>query len=1297
MSGLLRRGLRMLWTALAIFIVFYAVLVVLGRQLMPRLDHYQARIDEFLSASLGVEVRSRALSGEWRHFAPRLSVGSVSIRQVPEIGAGAAGELLVLEDVSVELDLPRSVLAGNLIWEELSIGQVSLALFEDAAGHWWLNGPAIPTADGGDGSGPQRVLNMLTGSKRIRVARAEFALRFYSGDEVRFDADDLLAENSGDFHRIAAQLSVDGEEFASALLEGYGDPLDSENFEGNGYLRLHRIDFSGPPGIVFRGLAPQWAERFGAVETDVAAEFWFDSLEGDRVDLVGRVEAAEIPLHWVEGEVPPVKNLSVDVTAWLKPGVDWGFRLQNLDADWGDADIQPLNLQYSQQLGDNWGRLKLAVDHLDVSILNDVLSRTELLPSQPLEVLQELSPRGFLRDLHVAIDIDQDFPLTHLETRLENLAVDSWRGAPALRELSAYLKMEGSRGELILDTSTDYALYFPGVYSDFMKPGASRGRVDFELIENKRALKIGGGPIHMDSEAGSIKAAFELYLPFGRETGAANMWLIGGLRDSQTQHAEQFIPDSLEPALKNWLDTAVGPMDIEEGGFIWRGPLAAENAARRSVQVYARVANGNLDYDPSWPKLTQLAAHMSVDGGALKGRVHSARMGEASIKNTDFRSLPTVDDGLLLGIESQVQSPLAEAIDILNRSPLQSSVKQLAAWQLDGQVEASLDLAIPLSSMRDGEHYRVNAQVSDARMAHRTEDIVFESLHGDIGYSDERGLFAEKLQGQFWGQTLSARISSQGSGDLHVESSGQINPQSLPIWPASLSAQISGASPYRALYRIPADGSATTLHIASDLSGLESVLPPPLNKARENTRNLELVLTFEEEYSLLEAHLEGGVGAAFRLSGDRFSRGDIALGGIDTVLPSEESTGPGSPRLMVRGELGAFDLDQWLSTFSTAGDGRDWSPEDLNPGFNVRVGELLVAGRKFFNMEITGGVETGHWWFYGNGDTLAGDVKIPFESGYPTLELDYLVLPKPDFGGGEDQNEGLQGLLPRDLPELDFSTLGLRIGEEELGELSFSIRKTPRGVRFNNLRGELTGIVSTPTPDGVSASLTWREEHGEHSTTFSGVLSTFDLAGVMQAWDLPVLLDSEEAVFITQLGWDERPWKIDPVLLEGSIALHLKEGNFYRAPGATSNALIRLIGLINLDTWVRRLRLDFSDFFSSGVAYDELGGSLGFKRGIMAFQPIEVELPSGKMRLRGQAGLVDETIDARMVATLPVGTNLPWVAALVGGLPAAAGVYLTSRIFDKQVDKVSSLSYRVKGKWSDPEVEVDKIFSDELE
>ncbi len=83
------------------------------------------------------------------------------------------------------------------------------------------------------------------------------------------------------------------------------------------------------------------------------------------------------------------------------------------------------------------------------------------------------------------------------------------------------------------------------------------------------------------------------------------------------------------------------------------------------------------------------------------------------------------------------------------------------------------------------------------------------------------------------------------------------------------------------------------------------------------------------------------------------------------------------------------------------------------------------------------------------------------------------------------------------------------------------------------------------------------------------------------------------------------------------------------------------------------------------------------------------------MKFSGRSDLRAQTIDADLIVTLPIGSNLPWVAALAGGLPAAAGVYVASRIFEDQLGKFSSAIYKVSGKLDDPAVEFVKVFDTE--
>ena len=60
--------------------------------------------------------------------------------------------------------------------------------------------------------------------------------------------------------------------------------------------------------------------------------------------------------------------------------------------------------------------------------------------------------------------------------------------------------------------------------------------------------------------------------------------------------------------------------------------------------------------------------------------------------------------------------------------------------------------------------------------------------------------------------------------------------------------------------------------------------------------------------------------------------------------------------------------------------------------------------------------------------------------------------------------------------------------------------------------------------------------------------------------------------------------------------------------------------------------------------------------------------------------------------TLPVSNSLPWLAAIAGGLPAAVGVYVASKVLEKQVNSFTTLVYEVTGSRTDPQVRFQRLF-----
>ena len=76
---LLRRLRTLLWTALTLVTLVAAIMVGVGKLLMPYSVKYQPQLEEWLSTEFGQPVKVESFSGEWKAFGPRISLEGVTL------------------------------------------------------------------------------------------------------------------------------------------------------------------------------------------------------------------------------------------------------------------------------------------------------------------------------------------------------------------------------------------------------------------------------------------------------------------------------------------------------------------------------------------------------------------------------------------------------------------------------------------------------------------------------------------------------------------------------------------------------------------------------------------------------------------------------------------------------------------------------------------------------------------------------------------------------------------------------------------------------------------------------------------------------------------------------------------------------------------------------------------------------------------------------------------------------------------------------------------------------------------
>jgi len=224
----------------------------------------------------------------------------------------------------------------------------------------------------------------------------------------------------------------------------------------------------------------------------------------------------------------------------------------------------------------------------------------------------------------------------------------------------------------------------------------------------------------------------------------------------------------------------------------------------------------------------------------------------------------------------------------------------------------------------------------------------------------------------------------------------------------------------------------------------------------------------------------------------------------------------------------------------------------------------------------------------------------------------------------------------------------------------------------------------------------WRGEGEEPVTHLNGRLKVLNFGEVLADYGYEQVIETNSGHFDLDVEWPGGPQNFQLSHTSGNMKVEMDDGRFLKTSGATEGTL-RVAGILNLAEFVRRLSLDISYMFESGIPFDSIESEVNFRREVIEIPQFDVLGRTSRFQFVGVADIEQETLSGELAATLPVASNLPWVAALISGLPAAAAVYVISKLFTKQMDRFSSAIYSIDGPWGNPEVKFQRIFDDTAE
>lgn len=1312
-------------------------------------NDYRDDIADLLGKQLGVQVAIANIEGQWIGLRPEIKLQGLRL-------SNKRGEqVLEVESLHTQFDLLLSLFNWRLAWSDFRIDELSVALQQYNDGQVYLRG--VLPSDKSEDTETLSPWELLLLRGRVELAAVNLEFYPLDGEPSTWQLPEVVMENTQSFHRLKAQLNSGDRPLLNFVFEGEGDPRDRETFLASSYLELNHVKISELAEQFRREAWEKFPQREQLQDVALTGKLWTVKLPGSFMELRGHLQAdgGHLPLpevakmdvsgvrssdgdwqlslqnihgKFVDFDLPKPVDISVEFgantpLALRSPRIDIGYWYELAEThEWlpeGELKEVLASLKPSGHINNLYIRLgeDIAKDFLLQANLEQIAAgawQGAPAVSGVDGFVETSTTRGF-----VDIDSQNGFSMHYTTVYDDAQSFETMRGQVqwvldrdnnSIYVNSGMLSMQ--QGETLV---RGYMNLFTPWFADTLPS-------DLTLLIGLQNEKISNYPKYLPTV---VPDSLKKFLAEAKGEGTLRNGAFiyrGGLTASLTQTYTTQLALDLEGAA----------LDYMEG---W--PRVRDVDARLEVDdrfLQARAEQGK----SLGLQLNNIAIDLEDNPEAEGDRINVV----ANFKGSGQQGF----DFLLNSPIAREQADDFQFWELMGK--LDGNVDLKIPLSLEESKGAQYDIS---ANLRNAELYIPDVALHFENVDAKLKYDIKRGLHGNNLQAE---LWGQNILAKL---SSSARSSVlEFDTQLSMEPLAQwMNEPGLLL--ADGTTKVKGRLHLPSTYlRRSGEQESNRLNLQTDMQGISIELPAPYGKTAEQSRETHIRIPIHgnkpvgdevQEQLFLQYALQAPLLSSSKNEAEE-TQAEEALMEKTVEQPPEhialivrqhaegESFALGlngntpntrAGQAVISGHLASLDLEPWLGivdsyqaaraqygSLRSAEQGRSQLPKQESVPFalDIDVDELHLAGFAIPNIALQASQTQQGILLNANSDMVAGSIEY-FESNRPVdVRLRYLNLPEieasEETGESEVPNEALveekvtQDWDFSDFPHTQVHIEKLAYGSRDLGNWRFQIQAgQEQGLLIDRIFGELGDIrVSGDLTEGADntaavdpgASLHWLAGDVSRSELLARIQFK-DINTLSQQWQMPSILESESAEFQLLMNWPGSPMEFDSSVIAGSLDLDIQKGRFFQSAGAGGNAVLRLLSVLNFDTWVRRLRLDFTDLYKEGMVFDSVHGHIDFQQQELLIQePIIVKGPSSRLQFAGKIDWEDESLDTSLVATLPVGNNVALATGLLVSWPAAAGVYLASKLFSNQVDKVASVSYSMTGSWADPQMNFERLF-----
>ena len=977
-------------------------------------------------------------------------------------------------------------------------------------------------------------------------------------------------------------------------------------------------------------------------------------------------------------------------------------------------------------------QLKILFEELNTNSLLSIASITGHLPDTNVKLQGSVKSLIFKLPKNLSEESmkrDDLFDSIAVEAQFEDL------GVTKIETDKGFLGLNGS----FLFNSSGINFSFFSNSAEFFLPGTSSGsslrfsdvtgRVGFDSSSLKKILmgeytelSIKVHELNLSNSDIKIKSRGMWTID---SQGNENADLKGEVAIDNVEAISDYLPKKMSQKARNWFKRGFKYADDVNGSFLYKGPIKniSNLSSNKKGKFIANLNVKNMDllFSSKWPLIRKINAEIEFKNEHFRLVNASGFLADSKLVSVHGEIPNIFSKTPELALSGEVSGLLENFIYVSNNSPIKKWLWNVTENAFgEGDVGLDLSLKLDLKKIKNSKVLGI-LKFDNNSLILKENFIPLKKIRGEINFS-EKSLSRLNIESEILGGKVNFTSSNSSSFkrgiDLNAE--GILQGKGFEDWinktfEIALEKKVVGSSEYQAGIRL-FEGSVN-IAINTDLRGLLLDLPKPIFKDHENSWELKANFLYRPNLNnktwqrIWDIRASNGLIFLLdeikedltKLANKTSTRKKFAIlfddknsdGFQDEVF--KEFSSDTHNKILVNNST--FDLKNWIvfvsqsKNSSKANFFKNLKNNSLK--FELGTNDLKIGNYSFTNFYAQSIASVNG--FSGIFKSLETTGVFNWNPSIKEIKVHLSHYHQKD----EEKNNDL---AKSKLTNIDFFTDGkdwpsINLFVDEFKSFNFegklalsadyltaqkvwSIEKIEIFSEMTRL--EASGFWNKPISKNKSQALADNEAFNETITELDFRIETKNGANVLEDLGYSGLLADSGGIVSGQLKWMGSPLDFNVKNTIGDVSLDIQKGKFLKVePG-----LARLIGVLNLQSLPRRIKLDFQDIFSEGFSFDKLRGNVAIDKGIANTSNLRVIGTQASIFLEGNVNLLNQTQDMRVLVLPELNAGLASLGYVLVNPAVGLGSFLAQYILRDPLRKILAYEYKLKGSWNSPVVEV---------